>query len=295
MMKRISLFAVLSVICTFLFGNAAFCASHGAEKSEKKAILLVAFGTTVPQAQKVFDGIDAEARKRFPGTEVRWAFTSRIVRAKLARQGQVLQSPESALAGLMDDGFTHVAVLSLHTIPGEEFHDLNRNARLFEQMAGGFARVLVARPLLSSRDDMVRVAKAMVRNVPPSRKPEDVVLLMGHGSEKHPADAIYLAMNQVFADAAPGVFVATVDGYPSLDDLLPKLREKKGRTAYLMPFMLVAGDHARNDMAGDNAGSWKSVLGKNGFRCEAVMKGMGDYPEIVDVWLDHLKEVYSRL
>ncbi len=257
--------------------------------------MLVAFGTTVPQAQKVFDGIDAEARKRFPGTEVRWAFTSRIVRAKLARQGQVLQSPESALATLMDDGFTHVAVLSLHTIPGEEFHDLNRNARLFEQMAGGLARVLIARPLLSSRDDMVKVAAAMVRNVPPSRKPEDVVLLMGHGSEKHPADAIYLAMNQVFADAAPGVFVATVDGYPSLDDLLPKLREKKGRKAYLMPFMLVAGDHARNDMAGDNAESWKSVLGKNGFRCEAVMEGMGDYPEIVDVWLDHLKEVYSRL
>lgn len=290
-MKKALLFLVPLLVVCAVFSVPACRASH--EKPDKKAILLVAFGTTVPEAQKVFDKIDARAREKFPGTEIRWGFTSSIVRAKLAKQGKAVPSPESALAKLMDDGFTHVALLSLQTIPGEEFHELYQNARLFEQMAGGFKKVLVALPLLSSHDDMVRAAGAMVANLPPSRKSGEPVVLMGHGSEKHPADALYLAMNEIFAGIDPNVCLATVEGYPSLDDVLPKLR--KGAKVYLAPFMLVAGDHAMNDMAGDEPDSWKSILAKNGYRCEIVMKGTGDYPEIVDIWLDHLQAAYSRL
>jgi sirohydrochlorin cobaltochelatase len=270
-------------------------AAHGEKQAEKKAILIVAFGTTVPEAQKVFDKIDQRARKEFPASEIRWAFTSSIVRAKLAKQGKLLDSPEVALAKLMDDHYTHVAVLSLHTIPGVEFHELYQNAHLFEQMAGGFKKVAVALPLLSSHDDMVRVAKAMIGHVPRERKPEDTVLLMGHGSEKHPADAMYSAMNQTFSELDPNLYVATVEGYPSLNDLLPTFAKSKSKKVYLMPFMLVAGDHAMNDMAGDEPDSWKSILKANGYQCEIVMKGTGDYPEIVDVWMDHLRGVYSGL
>ena len=269
-------------------------AAHGEKRSEKKAILLAAFGTTVPEAQKALDQVELRVREAFPGVEIRWGYTSSIVRNKLAKQGKVLDSPETALAKLMDDGFTHVAVLSLHTIPGEEFHDLSRNAHFFGQMAGGFEKILVAWPLLSSHDDMARVAKAMIRHIPAGRKPQDAVLLMGHGSAKHPSDAIYLAMNQMFQDLDRNVYVATVEGYPTLNDILPKLEEKKIKKVYLMPFMAVAGDHARNDMAGDEPDSWKSVLGKKGYTCEAVLKGTAEYPEIVDVWLDHLRAVLAH-
>ncbi|MFZ2446917.1 MAG: sirohydrochlorin cobaltochelatase [Syntrophobacteraceae bacterium] len=269
-------------------------AAHGEKRTPKKAILLAAFGTTVPEAQKAFNQVEARVRQAFPGIEVRWAYTSSIVRAKLARQGKVLPSPESALAKLMEDGYTQVAVLSLHTIPGEEFHDLNRNAHLFGQMAGGFENILVARPLLSSREDMERVAKAMLKNIPADRKPGDAVVLMGHGTEKHPSDAVYLALYYTLRELDPNVHVATVDGYPALKDILPKLKEKKIGKVYLMPFMAVAGDHARNDMAGDKPDSWKSVLGKEGFTCEAVLKGTAEYPEIVDVWLSHLRAVLSH-
>jgi sirohydrochlorin cobaltochelatase len=293
-MERLWLLILMSAVLCLLAGRAVLAAEKPASPPGK-AILLVAFGTSVPEAQKAYDQVEAAVRKAFPGIEVRWAYTSKVIRAKLAKQGKQLDSPEMALARMMEGGVTNVAVLSLHVIPGEEFHDLYTNAQLFSQMSGGFKRISVARPLLSSHEDMNRVAAAMLKRIPSSRKPEDIVLLMGHGSEKHPSDAIYAAMNYVFEQLDSNVFVATVDGYPSLEDLLPKISGKKGGKAFLMPFMTVAGDHARNDMAGDQPESWKSILSGKGIACETVLSGMADYPEIVEVWLDHLREVFERL
>ena len=292
-MKRARLVSFGLIGLIMLIAINAF-AAHGEKSSEKKAILLAAFGTTVPEARKSLPQVEMRVKEAFPGVEIRWGYTSSIVRDKLAKQGNVLDSPETALSKFMDEGFTHVAVLSLHTIPGEEFHDLSGNVRLFGQMAGGFDKIFVARPLLSSHEDMTHVAKAMIKHIPTGRKPQDVVLLMGHGSAKHPSDAVYLAMNQVLQDLDPNVYVATVEGYPTLEDILPKFEEKKVRKVYLMPFMAVAGDHARNDMAGDDPDSWKSVLGKKGYTCEVVLKGTVEYPEILDVWLDHLRSALAH-
>jgi sirohydrochlorin cobaltochelatase len=284
----------IAVLCLVLWGGVCL-GGHGEKRAEKRAILLAAFGTTVPEARKSLENVESRVREAFPGTEVRWGYTSGIVRSKLAREGKIFDSPEAALARLMDEHFTHVAVLSLHTIPGLEFHDLSRNAHLFGQMAGGFDRIMVAWPLLSSHEDLVRVAKGMIRHIPPARKAQDAVVLMGHGTEHHPSDAIYSAMNQVFGELDPNIHVATVEGYPNLEDLLPKLEARKVKKVYLMPFMAVAGDHARNDMAGDEPDSWKSTLVKKGYECEVVMKGTVEYPEIVEVWLDHLRTVTEHL
>jgi len=261
----------------------------------KKAILLVAFGTSVPEAQKAFEQIDMQVKKAFPNIEIRWAYTSRMIRAKLAGQGLRLDSPEIALARLMDEGFTHVAVLSLHTIPGIEFHELYCNAKLFGKMSGGFQRILVARPLLSSQNDIERVIKSLIQRIPKARKPEDAVLFMGHGSKNHPADALYSAMNYTIQELSPNIYVATVQGYPTLNDVLPKLMGKGIGKVYLMPFMSVAGEHARKDMAGEDSDSWKSVLSRNGFKCEAILAGTAEYPEIVEIWLDHLRDVFAQL
>jgi sirohydrochlorin cobaltochelatase len=270
-------------------------AAHEENSAMKKAILLVAFGSSAPGAQKAFDQIEAQTRRAFPEIEVRWAYTSRIIRMKLATQGKRLDSPEVALARLMDDGFTHVAVLSLHTIPGLEFHDLFANARLFGQMAGGFKCLTVAMPLLSSREDMERAAQAMLKHLPSNRQSGDTVILMGHGSAKHAADAIYAAMNARFQELDPHIFLATVQGYPSLQDVLPKLPQKGSKKVYLIPFMSVAGEHARKDMAGVEPDSWKSVLAQNGYDCEPVFTGTAEYPEMVAIWLDHLRAAMAPL
>ena len=288
--KRILSIVVLMLL---LFSAADTMAKHGDKTEVKKAILLVSFGTSDPEAAKAFELIENRARDKFPGVELRWAFTSRMIRAKLAKQGKLLDSPETAFARLMDDGYTHVAVLSLHTIPGEEFHELYQNAHLFGQMAGGFQKVLVARPLLSSSKDMETVAQALLKTIP-GRKTGDAVIFMGHGTERHPADAIYLAMNQVFQEIDPNAFVATVEGSNSLETVTPKLKKRKVKKVFLVPLMSVAGDHAKNDMAGDEADSWKSILTDKGFKVEPILKGTAEIPEIVDVWLDHLKSAFSH-
>lgn len=264
-------------------------------QDSKKGILLVAFGTRSPSGQKAYEQIDAQARKAFPGTEIRWAYTSKVIRAKLAAEGKHLDSPETALARMMDDGYSHVAVLSLHVIPGEEFHDLNRNARLFAEMSGGFEKLLVARPLLSSHADMVRVAAVLLGKLPEQRTCEEAVLYVGHGTEKHPADAMYPAMNYIFQTVDANILVGTISGFPDVEEIVARLLDKKVKRVYLMPFMSVAGDHVQNDMAGDKPESWKSILLNKGFACEVITTGIAEYPEIVEIWLDHLREEFAKL
>ncbi len=261
----------------------------------KKAILLVAFGTTSPEAGKAFDRIDARTREAFPGEEIRWAFTSRAIRAKLAAEGKEAISPETALARLMDERFTHVAVLPLHVMAGREFHGLCRNAALFAQMAGGFKQVETALPLLSSHEDMARTARAMIARIPKDRKPVDAVLFVGHGNRNHPSDAVYAAMNHIVGRMDPNVHTATVEGYPGLRDILPEVVNKGARKVYLMPLMAVAGAHIHEDMAGDGPDSWKSAIEKSGLECEPILTGMGEYPEVAEIWLDHLRTALSRL
>ena len=295
MLHRIQFAFLVMTVVGLLAGQWALAAEEPSARSPRRAILLVAFGTSVPEAQKAYDRVEAAVKQAFPGTELRWAYTSKTIRAKLARQGKPLDSPEMALAKMMEDGVTHVAVLSLHVIPGIEFHDLYANCRLFSQMVGGFERILVARPLLSSHEDMTEVAQALLRKIPQTRKPADLVVYMGHGSENHPSDAVYAAMNYVFQGLDANVFVATVSGYPSLEELLPEIMKRNARKAYLMPFMAVAGDHARNDMAGDQPDSMKSILAAKGIGGEAVLAGVAEYPEVIEVWLKHLREVFEQL
>jgi len=106
--------------------------STGRNRLSKKAILLVAFGTSDPEAARAFELVEKRARERFPDVEMRWAYTSKMIRTKLSKQGKRLDSPETAFAMLMDEGYTHVAVLSLHTIPGEEFHELYQKRPTFQ-------------------------------------------------------------------------------------------------------------------------------------------------------------------
>lgn len=156
----------LAMILVMGAASLVLAGGHGDEPGKKTGILLVAFGTSVPRAQVSFSNIETRVKTAFPGIPVRWAYTSSIIRRKLARQGEMLDSPEVAMAKMMDEGFTHLGVQSLHTIPGEEYHDLRRNVGAFSMMAGGFERILLGDPLLAREDDLIRVTDAMIRNIP---------------------------------------------------------------------------------------------------------------------------------
>lgn len=283
----------LALVLGLLMNVPALAGGHGQAREMREGILLVAFGTSIPSAQVSFQNIEKKVKAAHPDIPLRWAYTSKIIRAKLAKNGQHLDSPETALAKMMDEGFTHVAVQSLHTIAGEEFHDLQRNVQAFAGMAGGFERIQVGYPLLGTQPDLERVVSAMIKNIPKERKKSDAVVLMGHGTP-HPSNAFYAAMMFHFQQQDPNIFVGTVEGTPEIGDIKNMLLARKIKKAYLIPFMSVAGDHAMNDMAGEEADSWKSILNAAGITCVPIMKGTAEYDDIVAIWVDHLGSVLSH-
>ena len=206
--------ALLGLVCTLFVslavGPVIAHGGHGQKRTMKKGILLVTFGTSIPEAQTAFENIERRAKAAFPRFPIRWAYTSSIIRHKLAKEGKQLDSAEVALAKMMDEEFTHVAVQSLHTIGGQEYHDLRRNAHAFAQMAGGFDRIVVGYPLLATEHDMERVTEILLRVIPPERRKQDAVVLMGHGTH-HPSNAFYAALMYHLQRRDPNVFVGTVE------------------------------------------------------------------------------------
>ena len=286
-----------SILITLLIA-AAPAAAHVADGKEhtcdnKIGILLVAFGSSEASAQVSFEKIDQKVKAAYPDIPVRWAFTSHIIRAKMAKQGQPLDSVEIALSKMLDEKFTHVAVQSLQTIPGAEYHDLGKTIAAFGRL-GGFKHIALGNPLLGGQPDMERTVDAILANIPDDRSPGDAVLLMGHGTH-HPSDAFYAAMMFQLQLKDPNVFMGTVEGYPDIELIISLLQKKKVKKAYLMPFMSVAGDHAKNDMAGDEPDSWKSMLVNSGIECIPVLKGTAENDAFVDIWVDHLGEPLGLL
>ena len=291
-MKKNYRIPVSAIICMICLCPVTWAGGHGHKAPKKVGILLVAFGSCEPSAQVSFQNLDKKTKAAFPGIPVRWAYTSHIIRKKLAKQGTSLDSPEVALAKLMDDGFTHVAVQSLHTIGGQEYHDLRRTVGAFKMM-GGFHRIILGNPLLATQEDMQRAVDAILKTIPQDRQKGDAVVLMGHGTH-HPSNAFYAALMFQLQLKDPNIFVGTVEGYPEIDDIKKMLLEKNIKKGYLMPFMSVAGDHAKNDMAGDEEDSWKSVLTKAGIECVPILKGTAEYDSFIDIWVSHIRGPLSH-
>ncbi|MEF8824395.1 MAG: sirohydrochlorin cobaltochelatase, partial [Desulfohalobiaceae bacterium] len=162
-------------------------------------------------------------------------------------------------------------------------------------MNGGLHRITLGHPLLAEPESLERVQEAILENIPAERKQDEAVIFLGHGSD-HPSNAFYPAMAYIFRQADPLVFMSTVHkGAPQLEPIMAEMKQKEVDTVYIMPFMSVAGDHARNDMAGSGEGSLKSVLQKEGFEVKTVMKGMAEYDNVVGVWLGHLDQAMAHL
>ncbi len=286
--KGLIVIAVSVVFCL----NALNCFALADKKPKKEGILLVAFGSSEASAQVSFEKIDKRVKKTYPDIPVRWAYTSHIIRKKLGKQGKHLDSPEVALARMMDEKLTHVAVQSLHTIGGEEYHDLRRIVAAYEAI-GCFQKIILGYPLLSTQKDMEKTVEAVLKTLPKNRQKNEAIVLMGHGTH-HPSNAFYAALMFQLQLEDPNIFVGTVEGYPEVDLIRDLILKKNIKKAYLMPFMSVAGDHAKNDMAGDEDDSWKSILTKAGIQCVPVLKGTAEYDSFIDIWVGNIKGLLSH-
>ncbi len=288
-MRRYScMFLVVLVTVLIITGCAAQQASGTREQGlDKKGILVVSFGTSYADTRKVtIEACENRIAEHFPGYEVRRAFTSSIIRNILKDRDNILvDSPEEALTKMKEEGFTEVIVQPLHIITGEEYTEVLETVADFE---GAFEKLVVGRPILTTIDDYKAAAEALKTQLPQLKK-DQAVVLMGHGTP-HPANASYSCLQLVISDMMPNVFVGTVEGYPGLDDVTARLKEADIKEVTLVPYMVVAGDHAQNDMAGDEDDSWKTILKKEGFVVKTYLHGLGENPGYQQIYINHVQD-----
>lgn len=249
-----------------------------------KALLVVSFGTSYPETrERTIGAIERKLAERFPDRAVRRAWTSNFIIKKVAKtEGLAVDTPEEALGKLAADGINDVIVQPTHLSDGYE------NQRLMEivrSCAGQFARVAVGRPLLFTEEDRQTVAQLMPQ-LCLGDADSKALLLMGHGSDKHPVP-VYRQLQDAFAKATDSVFVGTVEGTPTFEEAKAKLEASEYRNVVLTPLMIVAGDHAVNDLAGDGPDSWKNRLEADGYQTEVILKGLGEYEEIRELFAEH--------
>lgn len=277
-MKKISI--ILFLLVNIMFSSHAFELKEG----DKAALLMVHFGTTFDDTRAAtIDAINEKAVKEFPEMKVVEAYTSRIIISRLAKRGIEKPTPRQALLRLAAEGYTHVFIQSTNIIDGIEAQSLVEEANYLVPF---FKEVRVGRPLLYSIDDCLEVEKILSERHAGEAGKNSAVVLVGHGTST-PANAIYSQMDYMFAaEGHPQFLVATVEGYPTYDTTLARLKADKVRNVTLVPFMFVAGDHARNDIGGE----WRENLEKEGFRATAVIEGLGQLPQIQDIFIRHIKE-----
>ncbi len=262
-------------------------------------IVLAPYGTLYPSALATYDQIRKAYERIFPGSPIRLAFTSRLMIAKLLEnEGISVPSLPEALAELHDLGLESVVVQSLQIVPGGEFHQA---AALVERWRGekpAFSRIEIGLPLLSNPSDCRMVSSllpAFCSGPAYRRDPEkEAVLLVGHGTG-HPADALYSLMSMVLKKGHKNVFLGTMEGFASLAELLPELKVSGVKIVRLLPFLLVAGGHAENDIFGQSPLSWKSTLERESYEVVVDRRGLGERREIVSLFLEHTRNALKKM
>ena len=230
----------------------------------KKGILIVSFGTShLDTLEKTIAVIEREAAEKFPRAGVYRAFTSSVIIRKLKRTaGLAVDTVGEALERMAADGVEEVIVQPTHIINGIENDAMMES--LMEHM-GLFRQIRAGKPLLSTVDDYKKSVHAVMTET--ELDPDEMLVLMGHGQ----------------------VLVGTVESFPELNNVMARLEISGKKKAVLMPFMLVAGDHAKNDMAGEED-SWKSRLEEEGYEVRVILKGLGELEGIRKIFLEHIEE-----
>ena len=266
--------------------------------SQPDAIVFASYGTTrEDQRAGSLDSVAVALQAAFPGVRVVQGYTSAKVLRALAARGEEAGSVADALAVLARDGARRVLVQPGHVVAGEAFAQVER-AVADARSTGAFECVALGRPLLSSAADVQHVAAVMAaRHVP---REGEAVLLVGHGADDT-AGLPYAALGYSLLELGRGdIVVGAMHGYPGFDAASRLLAQRVGRNAAfarerqvaLVPLMLTAGSHAHNDLAGDDARSWKSRLEAKGYRVDLRLEGLGAIEGVRRLYADHATQAW---
>ena len=285
-MRKKACLAVLALILALLLGQLE--AQARSQVAVKEGILLAAFGTSVPEAKASFQAVEKAFRGKYATAPILWTYTSQIIRKKLDKQGEHIAGIAEALKNLHKKGVRVVRVQPLHVLAGEEYTELERAILLeVKKYPSRFAAVYIGRPLMESREDAEIVARAVLNSCRAQRGEGTALVLMGHGQEHGRAGLAFEGVRQVFAGLDNLVFMATVEGQRGFDELLAELKAHQVKKVLLRPLMVVAGDHARNDLGGEEEDSWASRLKAQGLEVDLNLEGLGVLPEVAELYIEH--------
>lgn len=252
----------------------------------QQELLVVSFGTSFNDSRRLTIGaIEGSMIEAFPEWSVRRGFTSQIIIDHvLARDGEVIDNVTEALDRAVDNGVKTLVVQPTHLMNGFEYNELVGELAAY---ADAFEAVAVGEPLLTSDEDFAAVAESIVKATAQYDDGETAICFMGHGTEAE-SNAVYARLQQVLSDAGyENYFIGTVEAEPSVEDVLALVQAGDYTKVVLRPLMIVAGDHANNDMAGDEADSWKSVFEAAGYEVTCVVNGLGELEEIQALFIQH--------
>ena len=273
----------------------AAMALSGCQAEEKPPVILaVSFGTSFDDNREVTIGaVENAIKEANPDYEVRRAFTSQIVIDVIKENGgAAIDNVEQAFDRLVDDGVKELVVQPTHVMSGFEYDDL---MAVVDEYKGKFDKVSVGAPLLTSDADYTALADALAADTAAYNVDGTAVVFMGHGTH-HEANATYGKLQETFtAKGNNNYFVGTVEGSPTLEDVIAGVKAGGYSKVVLQPLMVVAGDHANNDMAGDEEGSWKLAFEAEGIEVECSLKGLGAIEAVQDMYVAHTAEAVEGL
>jgi sirohydrochlorin cobaltochelatase len=264
----------------------------GEAAGNDKEILVTSFGTSFDSSRNItIGGVESAIRESFPEWDVERAFTAQIIIDKLAKEEDIkINNFEDGIKAAEAAGVKTLVVQPTHLMAGLEYDDVKK---VIDENKDKFDKVVLADPLLTSDDDFDKVSDIMIEKTKQFDDGKTAIVYMGHGTE-HESNAVYAKMHKLINGKNKNYFVGTVEATPSLDDVVKEVKAGNYKKVVLLPMMVVAGDHANNDMAGDEDDSWKSTFEKEGFEVEAVLEGLGQNSDIQKIYVEHCQKAVDE-
>lgn len=253
----------------------------------KKAIINASFGCSIKESRdKYIEPIEYEVKKNYKDIDCFRVFTSEIIRRKIKNVENIeIHNMKTCLQMLKENGYTHIFISATHIIPGLEYEKILNAVNEFKN---DFEEIKVSRTFLD--DNMGEIEVDVVKSyIKTDLQQDEAVVLVGHGTD-HVSHKYYKQFEELLRRDIHNLFIINVEGDTFMDDVINRLKEKNIRKIYLYPFMLVAGDHALNDIASDEENSIKSLLKQNGFDVEAFITGLGANKKALEMFVNRLKE-----
>lgn len=257
-------------------------------------LLVVSFGTSFNDSRRLTIGaIEDAMEKGFPDYSVRRGFTSQIIIDHIKSRDKIsIDNVGEALERAEKNGVKNLVIQPTHLMNGLEYTDLVNEVA---EYSDAFEKVAIGKPLLTTDDDFKAVIKAVTESTAEYDDGETAICFMGHGTEAD-SNQVYARMQDMLTEAGyDNYYVGTVEAAPSVDDVLAAVQAGNYKKVVLKPLMIVAGDHANNDMAGDEEGSWKTTFEDAGYEVTAIVHGLGELDGIQQLFVEHAQAAADSL